>query len=428
MKVRGWIVMQLFVVCATASLVDEHGKQECSWGKIYVFRIAEELAWGNACHFLDRFLTCWPRLLPIMRDPILDNYHGDAFRSVDQFALLRLLYERLQNTKCVTDRLDEASLVLVPVHLGSITGVNRGENTQSVWDYVTHALRTGYEGPLRGGGTTPVAAQLRTTVKWLKTQPDGPLYAIHRLRNVLAITGTIAGLLRQDPPSCTQPACLGMASVYTLEMGRPGSRIQAVPYPGPVYFDSRHSIQHYLSAVRIQPRPIAFSFAGRPRQPGFTSFTRFRGEVIEVCRAAKDCQTELGITDRAGREKSGFLGLYARSEFCLQPAGDSRTRRGIFDSLALGCIPIVHQDAIGAYSLHISDPAAVAIVARDPGASGFQEAMHRARQMTSAEKASMRQAIAELLPALTYALGDVDYVDAFKILLDNAYNRTRPSR
>ena len=48
--------------------------------------------------------------------------------------------------------------------------------------------------------------------------------------------------------------------------------------------------------------------------------------------------------------------------YCLQPPGDNPTRKGIFDSLGLGCIPVVFsRHSIGAFTMHIPDPNAISV-------------------------------------------------------------------
>jgi len=42
--------------------------------------------------------------------------------------------------------------------------------------------------------------------------------------------------------------------------------------------------------------------------------------------------------------------LYATSVYCLQPGGDSATRRGFFDSLLFGCIPVISMEAAEHYT------------------------------------------------------------------------------
>ena len=42
---------------------------------------------------------------------------------------------------------------------------------------------------------------------------------------------------------------------------------------------------------------------------------------------------------------SEALAAYRAAVFCLQPWGDTATRKGFWDALSLGCIPVVFTDA-----------------------------------------------------------------------------------
>jgi len=39
------------------------------------------------------------------------------------------------------------------------------------------------------------------------------------------------------------------------------------------------------------------------------------------------------------------LSAYALARFCLQPWGDTATRRGFYDALSYGCIPVIFDEA-----------------------------------------------------------------------------------
>mmetsp|Transcript_109476 Transcript_109476/g.205327 ORF Transcript_109476/g.205327 Transcript_109476/m.205327 type:complete len:708 (-) Transcript_109476:186-2309(-) len=58
-------------------------------------------------------------------------------------------------------------------------------------------------------------------------------------------------------------------------------------------------------------------------------------------------------TSLPGRQ-SDMYQLVLASTFCLDPPGDSPTRKGLFDALVLGCIPVVlSEDSLQHYRLHI---------------------------------------------------------------------------
>ena len=79
---------------------------------------------------------------------------------------------------------------------------------------------------------------------------------------------------------------------------------------------------------------------------------------------------ELAIT----RNSSGVADAYARAVFCLQPWGDSATRKGYVDAILLGCIPVIFASELGwdqltrwfPSSLHLLVPTSVFL----PGGSG----------------------------------------------------------
>merc|ERR1712190_344676 len=45
--------------------------------------------------------------------------------------------------------------------------------------------------------------------------------------------------------------------------------------------------------------------------------------------------------------------LYLNSKFCLMPKGDTPTRKGLFDALLCGCIPIVFDLASADFPSHL---------------------------------------------------------------------------
>ena len=73
---------------------------------------------------------------------------------------------------------------------------------------------------------------------------------------------------------------------------------------------------------------------------------RLRSRLMWECQRAKPSLCRAFTIDLAsshGLQKAptSVDALYRRSHFSLQPPGDSVTRKGIFDSLAFGCVPVV---------------------------------------------------------------------------------------
>ncbi|KAE8729471.1 Xyloglucan galactosyltransferase KATAMARI1 [Hibiscus syriacus] len=93
-----------------------------------------------------------------------------------------------------------------------------------------------------------------------------------------------------------------------------------------------------LDRMRRLKRRFLFSFAGA-RRPGLHE--SIRNEVIDQCLATrKRCRfLECDKTQKC-HKPAYLLKLFQSSIFCLQPSGDSNTRRSIFDSIVAGCIPV----------------------------------------------------------------------------------------
>ncbi|KAK1312916.1 hypothetical protein QJS10_CPA07g00176 [Acorus calamus] len=113
----------------------------------------------------------------------------------------------------------------------------------------------------------------------------------------------------------------------------------AIPYP--TYFHPSRKEQ--VLKLRTQKRPYLFSFVGAPRPNIGTSI---RDLIIHQCQRSKRCA--LLQCDKSSNKKKNndcysagrVMKLFSRSVFCLQPQGDSYTRRSTFDAILGGCIPV----------------------------------------------------------------------------------------
>jgi len=112
---------------------------------------------------------------------------------------------------------------------------------------------------------------------------------------------------------------------------------------------------------------------------------------------------------------------YLESEFCLTPPGDAPSRRGLFDALLMGCIPVLFEPLTALYPWFWSRPALerIAVVAspRDlrDGGGGLAA---RLAAITLERRGAMRAAIREVWPTLQYSYDEsADHADAVDVLL-----------
>lgn len=123
--------------------------------------------------------------------------------------------------------------------------------------------------------------------------------------------------------------------------------------------------------------------------------------------------------------------LFMESEFCLQPPGDSPTRKSVFDSLVAGCIPVLFDPftAYYQYPWHLpEDHGRYSVFIEQEEVREMKvEVVERLKKVSLEEREVMRRYIMyELMPRLMY--GDStseleEYEDAFSISINNLIER-----
>ncbi|XP_024031694.1 xyloglucan-specific galacturonosyltransferase 1 [Morus notabilis] len=201
--------------------------------------------------------------------------------------------------------------------------------------------------------------------------------------------------------------------------------------PHPTYFHphSDEDIMSWQSKIITSSRKHLVSFAGaaRPDAP-----ENIRSILIKQCTSVEiqKCQI-LDCSPRGCSQPESVIELFMESEFCLQPPGDSPTRKSVFDSLVSGCIPVLFDPftAYYQYPWHLPEDHGKYSVfidqkeVREKGVNVVEKLM----KITKKERDDMRRFIVyELLPGLVY--GDTDsqlerFQDAFSITISNLLER-----
>lgn len=121
-----------------------------------------------------------------------------------------------------------------------------------------------------------------------------------------------------------------------------------------------------------------------------------------------------------------FEVLYSLTTFCLTPPGDTATRRGFFDALLFGCIPVVFAEASRQWPWFLPPrvlPNVTALVPRDDALamrSGAELEALLAREYDSARTAAMRAVMSQHATSLQYSVGDHGSSDAAAVGPDAA--------
>eukprot|EP00457_Paulinella_chromatophora_P007050 gb/GEZN01007070.1/.p1 GENE.gb/GEZN01007070.1/~~gb/GEZN01007070.1/.p1 ORF type:complete len:485 (+),score=34.95 gb/GEZN01007070.1/:41-1495(+) len=101
-----------------------------------------------------------------------------------------------------------------------------------------------------------------------------------------------------------------------------------------------------------EARPHFLSFCGTV--PGVGQRARGRHFIASLANAATNFKHLPGNVTLTAETSAGSLisvcrDMYKTSKFCLHPPGDAQTRGAFFQSVALGCIPVVFEQSLHGY-------------------------------------------------------------------------------
>ncbi|KAB1200009.1 Xyloglucan galactosyltransferase KATAMARI1 [Morella rubra] len=222
-----------------------------------------------------------------------------------------------------------------------------------------------------------------------------------------------------------------MQNPVKLLIERQPWQINDIGIPHPTFFHPRSDdeIMAWQSKIIDSTRRTLASFAGaaRPDQPD-----NIRSILINQCNSVDDgvCRF-LNCSSGGCDQAESVIELFVESEFCLQPPGDSPTRKSVFDSLVSGCIPVFFSPftAYYQYPWYLSPDHGKYSVFLDQEEVRQKQVnvVERLVKISPREREDMRSFIAyELLPGLVYADPNSElekFQDAFSIAMNNLLER-----
>ncbi|CAM6129263.1 unnamed protein product [Calypogeia fissa] len=208
----------------------------------------------------------------------------------------------------------------------------------------------------------------------------------------------------------------------------------AIPYPTSFHPSSPERLTKWIEGVQNAERKFLFAYVGAPR----SDIQSVRGILGNQCVNAgeKVCKLVNCSIVRCSHDPVFIYRAFLQSNFCLQPRGDSTTRRSTFDCLISGAIPVFfHKDSsYTQYSLHLPKDFksySVFISEKDLVSKGvsIQDVL-----MTYSPRRirAMRKKIVTLIPSLIYN----DYVndpqssnrDAFEVSIAGVLDRVATAK
>ncbi|CAO2819896.1 unnamed protein product [Amaranthus hypochondriacus] len=202
-----------------------------------------------------------------------------------------------------------------------------------------------------------------------------------------------------------------------------------VGVPHPTYFhpNSDQDIIAWQDEIRNVNRKYLISFVGASRN----AQESIRSILIEQCSSAPNECNFFNCADKACVKSAPVVKLLMESEFCLQPPGDSPTRKSVFDSLIAGCIPVIFDPftAYYQYPWHLPEDYtkySVFIDQEQVKASEVNVIEHLVKIPLKERQEMRKYIIDELMPRLVYAHPNArleKFDDAFTIAVNNLLER-----
>ncbi|KAJ9697053.1 hypothetical protein PVL29_009005 [Vitis rotundifolia] len=322
--------------------------------------------------------------------PPLENVEGvfsnTGWYATNQFAVDVIFSNRMKQYDCLTTDSSIAAAIFVPFYAGF-------DIARYLW---------GYNISVRDAASLDL-------VDWLMKRPE---WKIMGGKDHFLVAGRITWDFRRlsDLESdwgnklLFLPAAKNM-SMLVVESSPWNANDFGIPYPTYFHPAKDDDVFTWQDRMRKLERKWLFSFAGAPR-PGNTK--SIRGQIIDQCRTSKVGKLlECDFGESKCHSPSSIMQMFQSSLFCLQPQGDSYTRRSAFDSMLAGCIPVFFHpgSAYTQYTWHLPKnfSSYSVFIPEDDIRKRNVSIEERLGQIPPEQVKSMREEVISLIPRLIYA-------------------------
>ncbi|KAJ1429678.1 exostosin family-domain-containing protein [Ochromonadaceae sp. CCMP2298] len=248
-----------------------------------------------------------------------------------QFALFKVMYERALLDPRRTLDPAQASSFLIPYDIG-----------MDACFFESHGRMRKTECPL-----APEALRL------LSASPYFQAHQGHDHALLVGVNQNMNFFLHADACVAFLTACwnctklsideyLFTAQDRHFELQKRGINWHAVPFPSDYHFSATEE-PVWRRPDSQENRSIAVSFVGNAHKYSPIN-TKTRLALQQQCAKSDACHSSVYAHDGLSPGE-----ISRRSVFCLQPAGDMPTRKGVFDSVLSGCIPVFFHPLTARY-------------------------------------------------------------------------------
>lgn len=323
--------------------------------------------------------------------PPLENVEGvfsnTGWYATNQFAVDVIFNNRMKQYECLTNDSSLAAAIFVPFYAGF-------DIARYLW---------GFNITVRDSASLAL-------VDWLTKRQE---WNIMGGKDHFLVAGRITWDFRRLSDKDSDwgnkllflPAAKNM-SMLVVESSPWNANDFGIPYP--TYFHPAKDADVFIWQDRMRKldRKWLFCFAGAPRLGNPKSI---RGQIINECKKSKSCKLlECDFGESKCHSPSSIMQMFQSSLFCLQPQGDSYTRRSAFDSILAGCIPVFFHpgSAYTQYTWHLPknySKYSVFIPENDILRNNSFSIEERLSQNSPEQVKAMREEVINLIPRIIYA-------------------------
>ncbi|CAD5335609.1 unnamed protein product [Arabidopsis thaliana] len=326
----------------------------------------------------------------------------------DQFVTEIIFHNRILNHRCRTLDPESATAFYIPFYAGLAVG-------QYLWSNYAAADRDRH---------------CKMMTQWVKNQP---YWNRSNGWDHFITMGRITWDFRRSKDEDWGSNCIyipGMRNITRLLIERNSwdHFDVGVPYPTGFHPRSDSDVVNWQDFVRNRRRETLFCFAGAPRA-GIVN--DFRGLLLRHCEESRGkCRTVDCTVGKCSNGSSAILETFLGSDFCLQPRGDSFTRRSIFDCMLAGSIPVFfwRRSAYMQYQWFLPDkPDSYSVfIDRNEVTNGTTFIKEVLERYSKEDVRKMRERVIDLIPNFVYAKspnGLESFKDAFDVAIDGVFRR-----
>ncbi|KAL1830421.1 hypothetical protein ACET3Z_000072 [Daucus carota] len=337
--------------------------------------------WTNMCKF-----TTNAGLGPPLENVEEGVFSNTGWYATNQFAVDVIFNNRMKQYECLTRDSSIAAAVFVPFYAGF-------DIARYLWGYNI---------------STRDAASL-DLVDWLMKRPE---WGIMGGKDHFLVAGRITWDFRRLSEEETDwgnkllflPAAKNM-SMLVVESSPWNANDFGIPYPTYFHPAKDADVFAWQDRMRKLDRNWLFCFAGAPRPDNPKSI---RGKLIDECKRSKVGKLlECDFGESKCHSPSSIMQMFQSSVFCLQPQGDSYTRRSAFDSMLAGCIPVFFHpgSAYTQYTWHLPKNYSrySVFIPEDEIRTKNVSIEQRLSEIPPEQVLMMREEVINLIPRLIYA-------------------------